>query len=184
MRWDNRLTEDASVLGDAAQAPIFSVVMAQCYPYLLGDLSVLRRLFEDLHQDLAAVPETAARHPEALDKLSAAAAMADGLRHLSPSRNELVTRLRSILQQLNGIEEDLSSSMETIERHAFKLQHVDFATQLLTSVIVSAALGEALDPLTAARLRNLRDCCRQALGGAAFPAQQVVTFPRPERRCA
>jgi hypothetical protein len=79
-----------------------------------------------------------------------------------------------IFQSLREVEDDLASSVETIQQHGLKVQHVDLISQLVTSIIIGAAWDGDLDALTMARLRNLRACCKQALSGRAAP---FVAFP-------
>lgn len=149
--------------------------MMACYPHLLGDLTVLCRLLSDLRNDLVAKPSSVLRHGSTLQRLQAAVGAIADVSSSSPTREQLVDCLRTALKQLAGLEEDLASSAETVSQHAFKLQHVDLATQLLTSVIVGAVwLGE-VDPVSLARLQNLRASCKQALTGRPYPKQSVFS---------
>jgi hypothetical protein len=166
MRWDSELADGATELVPLPSTLELSPVMRSCYPEAIGDLSVLWRLLRDLQSDLTRSADTVARHSGALQQLgNMIATLAE--RHSGRlTRDQFVDFLRSNLGQLRGLEEDLSSSSETVGRHGFKLQNLDLAMQLLTEVVVATVTNGVAHPMASARLHNLRDCCRQALNGA------------------
>ncbi|QIK77982.1 hypothetical protein G7077_02700 [Sphingomonas piscis] len=168
MRLEGTFTNGAVELVGSNNGP-FSSVMQACYPYLLSDLSLLLNMLQDLRKELSGVAATARRHGYTLAKIEAAEKAISELRGSSLTRDHLVAQLRSVLRKLGGVGDDLVSSPDTVAEHGFKLQHVDLTAQLLSSTIVAAALEADFDPLTMARLQNLRACCKQALSGNAAP---------------
>lgn len=63
---------------------------------------------------------------------------------------------------MQDLENDLSSSAETVARHAMKLQNLDIAMQMLRAVADEMRSG-GVPPLSDARLKDLRVSCAQAV---------------------
>lgn len=80
------------------------------------------------------------------------------------TRAQLVDDLGAVVDLMQGLEDELTSSMATLERHGMKLQHLDIAMQMLRAVaseLSPADLG--IERTAAARLQDLRVSCAEAL---------------------
>jgi hypothetical protein len=155
MMYDRVMPPTASPRGSGPQ---------RSYRELPEDVAALARLLLDLHRDLASFAATLERHKPALDGLQASVARLR-LDNAKPSPgNQLFGSLQQLLGQLREVENELAHAPETIARHGMKLQHIDLSMQLLTEMIVKLATFGAIQPLSEARLRNLRACCSRAVG--------------------
>lgn len=87
-------------------------------------------------------------------------AIADGPR----SHAQLVDDLAQIVKLMQGLEDELSSSTATLERHGSKLQNIDIAMQMLRAVAAELDTTGSGAPQSKAKLRDLRVSCAEALG--------------------
>lgn len=79
--------------------------------------------------------------------------------------HQLGEDLQAIISLLEELEDDLASSAETVERHALKLQNIDLAKQLVRGVAQVLSSDYEAKGNAAAKLRDLRIVCAQALDG-------------------
>jgi hypothetical protein len=79
------------------------------------------------------------------------------------THDQLADDLSEVVKLMQDLEDDLSSSDATLERHGIKLQHLDIAMQMLRAV--ANELTPSVNPTSAgnAKLRDLRVACSQAL---------------------
>lgn len=75
---------------------------------------------------------------------------------------QLAADVQTIVRLMQDLEDDLSSSDETLARHGMKLQHLDIAMQMLRAV-AGQLLPGLRDGTSMARLQDLRVACAQAL---------------------
>ena len=79
------------------------------------------------------------------------------------SNRQLSRDLGSVVTLLMDLENDLSASKATLERHAVKLQNLDIAMQMLRAIAGELAFGTASPGTGVSRLPDLRVSCEQAL---------------------
>lgn len=77
---------------------------------------------------------------------------------------QFASDLETVVDLIQELEDDLSSSVDTMTRHESKLQNLDIAMQMLRSIAQQLKCGSGLQPPTGASLDNLRVVCGQALG--------------------
>lgn len=89
---------------------------------------------------------------------------ANDLAKKARSSEQLVDDLGAVVSLMEGLEDELSSSNETLARHGIKLQHLDIAMQMLRAVARELSTGGWNGQAGMARLEDLRVVCAQALG--------------------
>lgn len=72
--------------------------------------------------------------------------------------------IKTVVNLIQDLEDDLASSAETLMRHEVKLQNLDIATQMLRAIAQQLSCGPRDQPFSSASLNNLRAACGQALG--------------------
>ena len=77
---------------------------------------------------------------------------------------ELVNDLGRVGTLLQNLEDDLSSSEATLERHGLKLQNLDIAMQMIRAIADVLKQSNDEGPDSVSRLDGLRTACEQALG--------------------
>lgn len=80
----------------------------------------------------------------------------------SSGGSELIDGLKDVVKLLEDLEDDLSSSQESLARHGPKLQNLDIAMQMIRSVVRELSGDEQA---LGADLSDLRVVCEQALTG-------------------
>ena len=153
---------------------------AIAYPQLFGDLDILVQLLQALRDDLMSANETVRRHSQGLNQLTDSM---QTLRHPScPGRSpdEFIVDLESVFKRLSCVEDELTSSPETIRLHGFKLQNLDLATQMLVEVFAEVVTRGGDHSLSVSKLQRLRLACERALGASSGAPDQ----PRNSRKCA
>jgi len=160
---------------------------AIAYPQLFGDLGVLVRLLHALRDNLVAAKETVSRHSQGLTQLT------DAMQTLSrPScpdqaPDQFIIDLELVFKRLNYVEDDLTSSSETIMLHSFKLQNLDLATQMLVEVFAEIVTGGGDRSVGASKLQRLetKACVRAGAerGLAPLPSRELLTSGAPNQPC-
>jgi hypothetical protein len=89
------------------------------------------------------------------------------------SRLQLVDELGAVFQLLVDLEDEFTSSRETVARHGYKLQHLDLAMQMLSELAADLVIGSSGRPSGNPRLENLRIACDKALQPAAETSSVV-----------
>lgn len=79
------------------------------------------------------------------------------------SQEQLADDVGAAIRLMHDLEDDLASSDETLVRHATKLQNLDIAMQILRA-ISAELMPNRNDPVSLARLEDLRVACAKALG--------------------
>jgi len=136
------------------------------YPQLFGDLAILVRLLQALHDDLVSAQETAGRHGQGLDQLTEAMRTLGHPACPDRSPDQFIVGLESVFKQLSFAEDDLTASAETIMVHGFKLQNLDLATQMLVEVFSEVVMGGGDASIGASKLQRLRLACELALSAS------------------
>jgi hypothetical protein len=136
---------------------------ALAYPQLPNDLDVLFRLLQALHDDLLSSEQTVGRHGDGLKQLTDAMRTLDYPGCQDGSADQFIAGLESVFKQLIFVGDDLTSSMETIVIHGFKLQNLDLATQMLVEVFAEVVTGGGTHSHSGSKLHRLRLACEQAL---------------------
>ncbi len=80
------------------------------------------------------------------------------------SHEQLVDDLGAVVRLMQDLEDDLASSIETLERHGMKLQNLDIAMQMLRAVSSEITPESSKEPVSLAKLADLRVACAKALG--------------------
>lgn len=78
------------------------------------------------------------------------------------SHEQLVGDLGAVEALMQSLEDDLTSSVETLQRHGLTLQNLDIAMQMLRAV-AGELMPENKGPMSIAKLEDLRVACAQAL---------------------
>ncbi len=164
-----QVTVDCSLREATSEPPPYDPIILDegAYPALSDDVQLLLRIFEDLHEDLMSVEATVERHHQDIDLLVTATTI---LRYcVCPNRlrDQLIADLEVVFEHLRRVEDELTSSIETITLHGFKLQHLDLATQMLTEVFAEVVLGTGIHRAGGSKLQRLRLSCEQALSRTA-----------------
>lgn len=73
--------------------------------------------------------------------------------------------IKTVVNLILDLEDDLASSAETLMRHEAKLQNLDIAMQMLRAIAQQLSCGPRDQPSSSVNLNNLRVACGQALGG-------------------
>lgn len=83
-----------------------------------------------------------------------------------PSRSgtPLVDDLETVIRLLDDLENDLTSSGETVARHGMKLQNLDIAMQMVRAIARELSPAGSGEAASLAKLKDLRVSCEQALG--------------------
>lgn len=80
------------------------------------------------------------------------------------SHEQLVDDLGTVVRLMQDLEADLASSIETLERHGMKLQNLDIAMQMLRAVSSEISPESSKEPVSLAKLADLRVASAKALG--------------------
>lgn len=93
-------------------------------------------------------------------------AFLNNVEHEDRSNEQLADDLQAIVRLMQDLEVDLAASVETVERHAIKLQNLDIAMQMMRAI--SSELTRGVDSCLGnfARLKDLRVTCAHALAGS------------------
>jgi hypothetical protein len=135
----------------------------QCdQPQMMADLGLVLELLNDLKDDLTSSSDTLSQHGEDLRQLDAAIQMlsSDDLRRRSGP--QLIEGLGEPFELLGRLEDEICCD-ETVARHSYKLQHLDFAMQMLEEVAASSLIGHGEQSSGPSRLPRLRTACEHAL---------------------
>lgn len=84
------------------------------------------------------------------------------------SPEQLIEDLEAVLSLMQDLEDELASSIETLNRHGLKLQNLDIAMQMVRAISAELAPDGDGERASIARLEDLRNACSQALGRASF----------------
>ncbi len=84
----------------------------------------------------------------------------------APARSDtpLVDDLETVIRLLDALENDLTSSGETVARHGMKLQNLDIAMQMVRAIARELSPAGSGEATSLAKLKDLRVSCEQALG--------------------
>ena len=80
------------------------------------------------------------------------------------SREQLIDDLGAVVHLIQNLEDDLASSDETLARHGVKLQNLDIAMQMVRAIARELTPDLGGQPMSIAKLADLRVACAQALG--------------------
>lgn len=106
----------------------------------------------------------------ALVKSGGAGPIKEATTEASRSHHQLTEDLGEVVKLMQDLENDLSSSSATLERHGMKLQHLDIAMQMLRAVAAELTPAHGTS-VSNAKLKDLRLACSQALGAREDSAQ-------------
>ena len=79
------------------------------------------------------------------------------------SEEQLIDDLGTVVSLMQDLEDDLSSSTETLARHGLKLQNLDIAMQMIRAITQEVTSAHGGQPINLARLEDLRIVSAQAL---------------------
>jgi hypothetical protein len=132
-------------------------------PQLGEDIALVLLVLRDLETDLASSGDTHTRHSDELQQLGSGiqTLCREDLVRCSP--HQVAEHLGTVFQLLVDIEDELTSSTDTLIRHGYKLQHLDLAMQMLGEIAGELTFGNGDQSPSATRLQNLRVACRRAL---------------------
>jgi hypothetical protein len=128
-------------------------------------------LLAALRADLSCSQLTLGRHGPMLRHFDEAASTLSDPALLRRSRLQLVDELGTVFQLMVDLEDEFTSSRETVARHGYKLQHLDLAMQMLSELAADLVIGGSDRPSGNPRLENLRIACDKALQPAAETGQ-------------
>lgn len=84
--------------------------------------------------------------------------------HQPRSHEQLADDLGAVIRLMQDLEDDLTSSDETLARHGLKLQNLDIAMQMLRAASAELVPGSSGEQVSLAKLEDLRVACAKALG--------------------
>jgi hypothetical protein len=134
---------------------------------LADDIQVVCALLNALKADLAGSELTVTRHGSDLQSFDQAMERLSDPALLRRSRHQLAEELGVVFQLLVDLEDELTSTRDTVARHSYKLQHLDLAMQMLTELAGDLIIGSADQEAGNPRLENLRIACGKALQAPA-----------------
>jgi hypothetical protein len=140
---------------------------------LTDDLHRVCAMLASLRDDLSCSKLTLERHGPMLRHFDQAATTLSDPELLRLSRLQLVDELGAVFQLLVDLEDEFTSSRETVARHGYKLQHLDLAMQMLSELAADLVIGSSGRPSGNPRLENLRIACDKALQPAAETSSVV-----------
>lgn len=124
--------------------------------------------------EIVALVKAGAIHPAVADSCDIGASTE------SRSEEQLVGDLGIVISLIQDLEEDLSSSTETLARHGLKLQNLDIAMQMIQAIAQELTSDHRDQAISLAKLEDLRIASAQAL-----PTRQherlLPTNSSPER---
>jgi hypothetical protein len=129
----------------------------------LDELMTVLRLLDDLEADLSSSAETVRMHGGRMPLFETAMNMLRQPELHHCPRHQFIDGLGEVFELVRELEDELTSCTDTLVRHSYKLQHLDFAMQMLTEISASALAGDADPSADTTRMQRLRSACESAL---------------------
>jgi hypothetical protein len=149
---------------EAIEPPSDLFPLRSAYPQLMADLGIVLELLHDLKDDLTASAVTVELHGKDLQRLGGAIEMLSNKQLNRLPRTQVIASMSDPFELLRDIEDEITSCDEMLERHGYKLQHLDLAMQMMEEIAASSLIGDGEQPSGSSRLPRLRTACEHALG--------------------